>query len=184
MDLGAYLQAEYLSDVMKKNGISVPRLRGLRLMAIEDPLTMDDVVANAKSKVAFYAITSVPIWHPESCCFLLSNERKRMEKRYCIHDAEGTVVDLKWEKVHGKRRRRCRLAVKKLIKRQRSQIETFNKYAGRDDVLYIHARIGGKNWEWYGGRDLEKQPWFIEKVDDWFDCTYCDIYAKIEEVNE
>ena len=63
----------------------------------------------------------------------------------------------------------------------RHQFETFNKYVGRDDVLYIHARIGGGNWLPYGGADIEKQPWFIEKVDDCYDQTYCDIYARIKQ---
>ena len=59
------------------------------------------------------------------------------------------------------------------------QFNTWNKYVGRDDVLYIHARIGGNNWNYYDGPELARQPWFLEKVDDCFDSTYCDIYAKI-----
>lgn len=67
----------------------------------------------------------------------------------------------------------------------RAQHAVFNKYCGRKDVLYIHARIGGNNWKYYGGPNLEEQPWFIEKVDDAFDSTYCDIYARIsDEVEE
>ena len=64
------------------------------------------------------------------------------------------------------------------------QYRIFNKYVGRDDVLYIHARIGGANWAFYGGGELEKQPWFIEKVDDEYDNTYCDIYARISTKGE
>ena len=61
----------------------------------------------------------------------------------------------------------------------RDTFETFDKYSGRSDVLYIHARIGGGNWHSY--RDQVKgQPWFLEKVDDPYDTTYCDIYAKID----
>lgn len=55
---------------------------------------------------------------------------------------------------------------------------TFNSYVGRDDVLYVHARIGGGNWETYRD-EVENQPWFIEKVDDAYDSTYCDIYCRI-----
>lgn len=45
----------------------------------------------------------------------------------------------------------------------------------------IHARIGGtsdtSNWVSYGGPDnIATQPWFLEKVDDNWDPTYCDIY--------
>ena len=60
------------------------------------------------------------------------------------------------------------------------QAEVFNKYVGRDDILYIHARIGGGNWSHYY-KDVVNQPWFIEKVDDGFDSTYCDIYARIKK---
>lgn len=42
MDLGAYAQIEELDQVMKDNGISVPRLRGLRLMVEEKPLTKEE----------------------------------------------------------------------------------------------------------------------------------------------
>ena len=27
---------------------------------------------------------------------------------------------------------------------------------------------------------LTEQPWYLERVDDSFDSTYCDIYAKIK----
>ena len=72
------------------------------------------------------------------------------------------------------------MAVKKQLNALKENFNTFNKYCGREDVLYIHARIGGSNWKFYGGNELEKKPWFIEKVDDYFDDTYCDIYARIE----
>ena len=64
------------------------------------------------------------------------------------------------------------------------QYDVFNKYAGKENILYIHARIGGGNWDCFGGNELTKQPWFLEKVDDCFDCTYCDIYAQLtKEIN-
>ena len=51
---------------------------------------------------------------------------------------------------------------------------------GKDcgDILYAHARIGGCNWEYYAEEVLMK-PWFIEKCDDPWDSTYCDIYCKL-----
>ena len=60
-------------------------------------------------------------------------------------------------------------------------MDTFNKYAGRKDVLYVHARIGGNNWVFFGGQKVAEHPAFIERVDDWFDSTYCDIYLKVDE---
>ena len=63
------------------------------------------------------------------------------------------------------------------------QLERFNHYCGQDGVYMIHARIGGtgemSNWEYYEGEEkIATQPWFLEKVDDDFDPTYCDIYVK------
>lgn len=57
----------------------------------------------------------------------------------------------------------------------RDQCEMWNKFAGRSDVLYIHSRIGGHCY------DYEDKPWFLGCVVDWYDWTYCDIYAKIEK---
>ena len=42
MDLGAYAQIEDLNELMIINGISVPRLRGLRLMRDQERLTKED----------------------------------------------------------------------------------------------------------------------------------------------
>ena len=39
MDLGAYAQIEDLEQIMKDNNIEIPRLRGLRLMRNEEPIT-------------------------------------------------------------------------------------------------------------------------------------------------
>lgn len=69
----------------------------------------------------------------------------------------------------------------------RRQCETWNKYAGRSDVLYIHSRMGGTTcgyWDDEKGEhvttyDLKAQPWFLDHVYDAYDGTYCDIYAKI-----
>ena len=58
------------------------------------------------------------------------------------------------------------------------QLERFNSYCGKEKVYMIHARIGGNNWEYYEGeKTVATQPWFLEKVDDDFDNTYCDIYV-------
>lgn len=100
MDLGAYSNIELLKELVDKNNIEVPRLRGYRLMKYENP------------------------------------------------------IDYK---------------------------EMFNKYCGRDDVLYIHARVGGANWNYYDCDNLVKsKDWFLDKIDDSYDCTYCDIYAKLK----
>ena len=109
-----------------------------------------------------------------------SSRTDQIRKRYLLKESEGNS-GIRWDRIHGKRRKKLKYAIKRRKRRVLAQFEAFNKSAGRSDVLYIHARIGGRNWETYGGKDLEKQPWFLEKVNDHFDGTYCDIYAKIED---
>ena len=154
MDLGAYVQIEDLGKIAEANGIEVPRLRGYRLMANERPATEEEI---------------------EKSCKCVYDEIYRLHKN-------GHFTR------HGYRcrydNRVPRRDARRSAKRTRKQMETYNKYCGRSDVMMIHARIGGGNWQYYGGFWLEKEPWFIEKVDDGFDPTYCDIYAKIKEVKE
>ena len=68
-----------------------------------------------------------------------------------------------------------------LIRNLAVRFDTWNKYAGREDVLYIHSRMGGYDWETYLKKgELMNQPWFLDRVDDSIDSTYCDFYAKID----
>ena len=96
-------------------------------------------------------------------------------------DNEGYLEykDVRWDRIHGWKRKILKTYIHNEYRRQYKQWEVWNKYVGRDDILYIHARIGGGNWPYYYDKVVD-QPWFIEKVDDSFDSTYCDIYAKIE----
>ena len=43
MDLGAYANIELLEGIMKENDINIPRLRGLRLMKNEKPISKEDI---------------------------------------------------------------------------------------------------------------------------------------------
>ena len=130
-------------------GIEIPRLRGLRYMAEETPATEVEM---------------------EKACKEIYHTIFRLHHKYG-HD------DRNFHFCYDKRvpRRDARRSAK----RARKQMETFNKYCGRTDVMMVHARIGGGNWKEYGGFWLDKKPWFIEKVDDGFDPTYCDIYVKV-----
>lgn len=181
MDLGAYVQIYELESLMKLNGIEVPRLRGLRLMVEEKPLTKEEIEEQ---------INDQWLWQCEKLCCSqfhsnahwmdLNYKTSQIEKYYLIKK-NGDMNGVRWNVLHGKKRKLFKFARKLVAKRVLKQYEIFNKYCGQKDILYIHARIGGANWNYYGGPELEKQPWFIEKADDAFDCTYCDIYAKLEK---
>lgn len=182
MDLGAYQNIDILSVIMNSNGINVPRLRGLRLMKDERPFTEEEI-DDAASFNAFYDCESLcRSRFKNDGCYEYSSRADRLIKKYIVQQ-DRKPVDVKWANAHGKKRKAFKFAIKKAYKRTRENLYTFNKYCGRDDILYIHARIGGGNWRYYGG-EVKDQPWFIEKVDDPFDSTYCDIYARIEVQHE
>ena len=180
MDLGAYAQIDNLSKIMKDNGIEVPRLRGLRLMKDEHPISQEDIEKEALN----IGLTNCEMlcesdFIMNSHCYEFSARTYRIVNKYLIEDEDHCVIGVKWDKIHGKKRKAFKLTLKQARKRVQKNLDTFNKYCGRDDVLYIHARIGGGNWSYYG-KYVKDQPWFIERVDDAFDRTYCDIYAKIK----
>ena len=181
MDLGAYAQIEDLEQVMKDNGISVPRLRGLRLMK--------DEVAVTEEKMESIALENGLLACKDLCdsdfrinadCFELSARTERLRKKFLITEDGYWPKGIRWQNLHGKLRKIFKFCMKIERKKVFKNMKVFNKYCGREDVLYIHARIGGDNWDYFGGPEIAKQPWFIEKVDDAFDCTYCDIYARIK----
>ena len=164
MDLGAFVNIENLQRLAEANGIDIPRLRGYRLMQDETEVDKEDI-----SDI----IHNLEIWECENL----------FGDKY-IQDSNENDKRIRWELLHGKRRKTLKFAVKRRRKRAIEQYSIFNKYVGQSDVLYIHARIGGFNWNRYGGPDLEKNSWFIEKVDDCFDGTYCDIYARVTICNK
>ena len=186
MDLGAYGQIENLETVMVQNGITVPRLRGLRLMIRENPVSHEEISESGHQ---------LGVHRCEELCecdfrldansFENSSRTRKIKKKYLIYTGkhDNIPADIRWDNIHGKKRKIFKYAMRKAINRYKRQMETFNKYCGRPDILYIHARIGGGNWPFYR-KEVENQPWFIEKADDAFDRTYCDIYAKINSVEQ
>ena len=191
MDLGAYSNIDDLQHIMKENGIEVQRLRGLRLMKDEKPFSQEDIDKAAKCIGLEYcesACRGYFEWGDFVGC-LYSDGTNKMVEKYFIHskDEYGAwgISDVNWKNIHGKKRKRFKYELKQAKKRVEKNYGVFNKYCGRKDVLYIHTRLGGLNWtsSFYNCQNtIANQPWFLEKIDDPFDCTYCDIYAKIREV--
>ena len=187
MDLGAYAAIEQLEPIAQANGIVVPRLRGYRLMSEEkaiDKTSRFYDVEHISIDCVKELCEAVPTWslrpiYYESSIKTDRITKKYLAKRYTMFGAE--YYEIRWDHIHGKRRKILKMKIKSELKRRKKQADTFNKYVGIPDVLYIHARIGGGNWETYRDEVIH-QPWFIEKVDDAEDSTYCDIYARIKEV--
>lgn len=175
MDLGAYANIENLSELAVNNKIYCPRLRGYRLMAKEEhvELTEED-----RRGLAFDVLDelchSIPFWRENTGCSSYCSKTRAKLKYYGDKDTK----EIYWHKIHGWKRKVLKTGIHNYILQHEKQWAMFNKYVGRDDVLYIHARIGGGNWPYYY-QDVVNQPWFIEKIDDAYDSTYCDIYARI-----
>ena len=93
------------------------------------------------------------------------------EMPLCFFFKEKSIADL-----HGKKRKKYKL----LLKQAKKQYDIYNKYIGKN-VLYVHARVGGANWDFFGMDEITKHPLYLERVDDYFDSTYCDIYFKLKE---
>lgn len=183
MDLGAYMQIEKLEKLAKTNGIEIPRVRGYRLMKEESPITEREI-AEAVKDCGIYIVEELcesrPFWNPNPEHHIL-DERSRYLKNFFIKkDLDGEYVAIKWDRIHGQKRKILKFEIKKQRRKIRQQYHIWNKYAGMDGVLYIHSRMGGSNWEFFDGKvELLNQPWFLDRVDDCFDETYCDFYAKL-----
>ena len=177
MDLYAYAQIDEFEEIVKKNGIEVPRLRGYRLMKDEKPDAWD--YGDKEVECVKQLCESKPFWNPNSNVFELSAKTDYL-KNYYVRTVDGKKK-VCWDRIHGWKRKVLKTFIHNEQKRVEAQRLLWNKYAGRDDILYIHARIGGGNWSYYHDQ-VDTKPWFLEKVDDSFDSTYCDIYAKIEGV--
>ena len=185
MDIGAFVQIPDLDHILSDNGIEIPRLRGLRWMGAETPHTDEDIT-NRTHHIWMYWCGDIcstrfkagifPDWSE------YSQETRWIREKYLLYDKKDDcfAADVNWKVTHGKRRKMFKFAYKKVKQKVLKQAQIFDKYCGRPDVLYVHARIGGNNWDWYDGPEIAKQPWFLERVDDAFDSTYCDIYVKVK----
>lgn len=184
MDLFAYTQINSLHDILDSTGVDVPRLRGLRLMLEEEPISDDDIaeaIHDEQMYVAERAIRSIPKWSTNSDTTRYGWETDRACRKYLVYGDDGRATAIRWELIHGQHRRNMKHAMKIAKRRVLDSFGTFNRYARRDDILCVHARIGGRNWGYFNeGGAVSGSDAFIEKVDDMFDDTYCDIYLRID----
>lgn len=187
MDLGAYIKIDELEVIAKANGIEIPRPRGYRLMKDEKPITDDDF-ERLFSMCEVDAVYSLCMYDPfwklprNGSVYSIGTNKLDYYMKYGP-DEYGCLAALgaRWDRIHGKKRRILKYEIKKTKRKALEQFSVWNRYAGRDDVLYIHARIGGSNWIYYDGKkQVLEQTWFLDRVDDWRDNTYCDIYSKID----
>lgn len=187
MDLGAYMNIEELGKIAKDNGIEIPRIRGYRLMENEEPVSKEEIkeIQNESAiLVAKRLCEAVPFWRANPEYHEYSSWTNILEDYYLIKDKDGKYTKctgIRWDRIHGWKRKVLKFEIKKQKKKIQKQYDVWNKYAGVENVLYIHSRMGGWNWKEYDKKnDILNQPWFLDRVDDYFDSTYCDFYAKIK----
>lgn len=191
MDLFAYTQISALQPIADYNGISIPRLRGYRLMEYEKPVTAEEMTE---------MLTNATIYAVKQCCsmgfiysdrFFFMLDTTRLEERYLVKNPRylqenesgetdyREYVGIRWDRLHGKKRKRAKHEIKQRLARIRNQYSLFNRYAGKPGILYAHSRIGGANWNTYKNEVIQ-HPGFIERTDDCYDNTYCDLYYRVE----
>ena len=183
MDLNAYIKINDLSGVAEANGIRIDRLRGYRLMCYEKPYSeteKQEAEQNARIFAYEHVLASEPPFTLNPRCYGWHDDISRHEKKYLITDRDGHTIGFRMELLHGKKRKALKYEVKRFLLIQQNQMALWNKYAGRDDVLYIHARLGSWNWSGVHWSSYNKELWFLDGCDDFYDASYCDIYARID----
>jgi hypothetical protein len=179
MDLYAYAQIGDLEQIAKDNGIEVPRLRGYRLMKNEEPISIDEIMKGVEIEAVKDLCEAKPFWSANPNSYVYDSKTHFIYDHFLIKEGDE-YVGIRWDRIHGKKRKILKSEIKKVKHKIKKQYDMWNKYVGREDVLYIHSRIGGSNWDYFGGNELITKPWFLDKVDDYWDGTYCDIYALIK----
>lgn len=187
MDLGAYMNISELDEIAKENGIEIPRIRGYRLMKNENSISKEEIKEiQDKSivEVAESLCEAVPFWNSKPEYHEYSTWTNILKDYYLVknkNDNYPKYTGIRWDRIHGWKRKILKFEIKKRKKRIQNQYDIWNKYAGAENVLYIHSRMGGWNWKEYDKKNnILNQPWFLDRVDDYFDSTYCDFYARIK----
>ena len=178
MDLGAYAQIDDLGDLLVKNNIIIERLRGLRLMKDEEPVSEEELTKIIEEAKLNYAVD----WLQQHSDFIWSSEKAQNKHESFIYgkDKYGyeAVVEIDFSKVNDRDKKHIEDRWKMIEERYTSQFTMFNKYCGKD-VLYVHARQGGGNRPDYPINT--NHPMYLGDVDDAFDKTYCDIYYDLSK---
>ncbi len=195
MDLKAYSQIDELKSILKNNGIDIPRLRGIDLCVNMTPWTKEEVEKTLKDieiDCCKDLCCSEPFWNPNSWCSTFSSYTdylcdfymttgKKEDDGYTYDD----YVSIRWNRIHGCKRKVLKTYIHNEKKAFLKYVEKYNSYCGKENIVRVHSRMGGKNWTWNNQDWLKRRteiinsPWFIERVNDWYDGTYCDFYCKI-----
>lgn len=153
-DLGAYVNIGSVSGLLETKGVRIPRQRGYRYMADEEPWTDREVVRLWKEVGKEYRSTDLPLpWEHTRIAGYHSDPRQ------------------------------LRRDLRKVRERAEHQCRLWNTMCGRH-VLYAHTRLPVDRWASYtddtgGYRDPRREPWYLGSALDTFDPTYSDVYIDL-----
>ena len=176
MDFGAYLQISDLESIAKSNNINISRCRGYRLMKYEEPVDINQILNSYDVQYSAIDYVIGSNWRINSSFLIYGSEENEKIKKLC--PIKGERIGIRWNLIHGKKRKCLKYILKKYRKNVKEQYSLWNKYAGRNDVLYIHARLGTNNWSGENHFDYKDKQWYLDSINDYWDHSYCDIYAK------
>lgn len=182
VDLWAYVQIIKSEKILKEQNIEVPRLRGLRLMKEEELVSQKKIKKMINADILFVVKRIIREYYIGEGCYIENNNPRKDILMYKNGDT-FCPIGYRWNKIHGKKRKKIKYEIKQIKKEYRKQYDLFNSFVGQD-VLYVHARIGGDNWNYFEGWKLTKHPDYLGHCDDACDGTYCDLYFKIRKVDE
>lgn len=177
MDLGAFSQINTLDTVLDAVGVNIKRLRGLRLMRFEAPITEQELENLIKAD----CFDAVKDWLQQHSWQFWSSKNKDKQHPAFIY-RQGEIVGYDFSKIHGKDRKILKFKLKQIRNKYTYQYELFNSFVGKD-VLYVHARQGGNNRDWCDMQEIAQHPRWLADVDDSWDNTYCDIYFSLDGLN-
>lgn len=177
MDLYAYSQIEELEHLLTENNIEIGRLRGLRLMKDEEIVTDEMIKEYTTAGWEYYAIQWLQMRSEDT--WYSSKADKKHKAFIYKKDESGAkhIAGIDLSKVHGKDRKRLKYAWKHEYKFLKKIYDMFNSYVGKN-VLFVHARQGGGNREFYPIDT--RHPMYLSDVDSG-DGTYCDIYYDLDK---
>ena len=114
-----------------------------------------------------------PAWSTRSHWSVYDWRSHLRREHYLTKDEHGDYNGIRWDRIHGKHRKLLKYKLKKHSPEIDKQYNVWDKYAGREDVAYIYIK-------YYHLKDeLYNQPWFLEKVYDYFEPTCCYVFVKI-----
>lgn len=172
-----YNIAKRVNDlIVEVTGVPLLPIQDARIMKNEESPYDEDYIQHVigRNEVAIVEHLIMSRWSSRPKKKLLRSV-KLMYKYIDYDKLIKTNNGIKWENLHGKKRKIAKYKIKKLRREIRKKYDTYNKYVGRDDVLYFHTIVDTNQYN-----ELRHSQSYIEDIPDWYDPRYKDMYFKAD----